>query len=43
MAIAFGIALQIGWDKPYWAVFTGLMVAAALRAVGHSMKGMNKS
>ena len=24
-------------------VFTGLMVAAALRAVGHSMKGMKKS
>ena len=23
MAIAYGIALQMDWDRPYWAAFAG--------------------
>jgi uncharacterized membrane protein YccC len=35
MAIAFGIALQMGWDKPYWAGFAVAMIS--LSTAGQSL------
>jgi uncharacterized membrane protein YccC len=35
MAIAFGVALWMGWDKPYWSGFA--VVAVSLSTVGQSL------
>jgi uncharacterized membrane protein YccC len=35
MAIAYGIALQMDWDRPYWAAFAVAFIS--LPTVGHSL------
>jgi len=29
VVIAYGVALQVGWEKPYWAAFAVVMIRAA--------------
>ena len=36
MAIAYAIALQMGWDRPYWAAFAVGMIS--LPAAGQSLR-----
>jgi uncharacterized membrane protein YccC len=37
MAIAYGVALQMDWDRPYWAAFAVAFISFSLPSAGQSL------